>query len=245
MGNLIFKERLKNLKDFILDLIFPLECIGCGGEGRYLCASCQAKIELTPQFYCALCKQSSELGRICPVCQKDTALRAIWVATDYNNKILQDLIHNLKYNYLEEISADLALLIAKYLEVSKIFEQFQINKDNTILIPVPLHKKRFLGRGFNQSELLANQLSNLLGFKQAKILQRNKNTQTQINLKRIERQENVKDAFTLKGNFDPNKKIILIDDVVTTGSTLKECAKVLQQAGYKEIYGLVVAQRED
>jgi predicted amidophosphoribosyltransferase len=64
-------------------------------------------------------------------------------------------------------------------------------------------------------------------------------------LNRSERQQNVKDAFVIKSNFDPNKKVILIDDVVTTGSTLKECAKVLVNAGYREIYGLVVAQRED
>jgi ComF family protein len=111
---------------------------------------------------------------------------------------------------------------------------------------VPLHRKRFLSRGFNQSELLAEKLGKLLDFKNSNILKRIKSTQTQINLTRKERQENVRFAFTLTDkNSDINKKVILIDDVVTTGSTLKECAQALADAGYREIYGLVIAQRED
>lgn len=237
--------KLNKVKSFVLDLIFPRECLGCGREGRYLCSQCRAQIKLTKEFYCALCHKPSEFGKICSQCQKDTALKAIWVVSDYNQKIIQDLIHNLKYDYLEEISADIALLSDRYLKGNKIFEHFQINADNTILVPVPLHKKRRLNRGFNQSELLADKLGEAAGLNVGIILSRIKNTQTQIDLNRSNRQSNVRDAFSVKGVFDKNKKIILIDDVVTTGSTLKECAEVLAKAGCSEIYGLVVAQRED
>jgi ComF family protein len=203
------------------------------------------EIEIAPQNYCPLCKKSSPNNKICPNCLTETKIKAIWVAGDYNQKILQDLIHNLKYNYLEDISADLAKFLFRYLKFKNIFDHFQITADNAVFIPVPLHKKRFLSRGFNQSELLADNLGKLMGLKKSNILQRIKNTQTQINLSRKERQENVRDAFAVLEKNINNKKIILIDDVLTTGSTFKECAKVLTDAGFNEIYGLVVAQRED
>jgi competence protein ComFC len=244
MANLGFK--LNRAKEFLLDLIFPKECLGCNREGSYLCKQCLAQVNFTEEFYCALCKKPSPEGRICQNCQKETNLKAIWVAADYNNKILQDLIHALKYNYLEEISDDLAKLIFGYLQEKNILSQFQLTPDNAVLVPVPLHQKRYLARGFNQSELLANKISKFTSIKSSGLLARQKNTETQINLKRKERQANVREAFKLKeNNSDINKKIILIDDVVTTGSTLKECAKVLGDAGYREIYGLVVAQREE
>ncbi|MCX6744331.1 MAG: ComF family protein [Candidatus Parcubacteria bacterium] len=173
-------------------------------------------------------------------------MQAIWVAADYNDKILQDLIHALKYKYIEGISEDLAILAVKYLQHSDILSRFEINETNTMIIPVPLHHKRFLTRGFNQSELIADQIGRLLNLHKVNLLKRIKNTETQINLKRVERQNNVKEAFSLNNSSpDLTKKVILIDDVVTTGSTLKECAKVLASAGFKEIYGLVIAQRED
>jgi ComF family protein len=244
MHNLQLK--LKRIKEFVLDLIFPKECFGCGYEGVYLCESCQAKIEINSIFKCALCHQESILGQICNNCQKDTFLKTIWVATDYNNKILQCLIHNLKFKYIEEISSILANLAIKYLKHYKIFEQFDITDENSIIVTVPLHKKRLLSRGFNQSDLLAQEISNYFKIPFVKLISRQKNTQTQIGLDRQSRQKNVQNAFSLNNyNNYKNKKIILIDDVVTTGSTLKECARVLANAGFTEIYGLVVAQRED
>jgi len=243
----MFIEKLKDLKDLLLDLIFPRECLGCGQENVYLCKQCYKKIELNKKFYCALCKRESTFGKICDFCQKESALIAIWVATDYNNNVLQALIHNLKYKYLEDLSQVLADLMISYLEINKIFQQFGINNENTIIVPVPLHKKRHLLRGFNQSDLLAEKISDFYKIKKLNLLNRKINTPSQIDLKRKERQQNVKDAFiyTAKEDMDKNKKIILIDDVVTTGSTLNECAKVLQVQGYKTIYALVIAQRED
>jgi ComF family protein len=238
-------SELNKVKNFILDLIFPKECLGCGREGGYLCACCRSEIELSREFHCALCKKTSLKGGLCPDCSQYTAMKAIWVAADYNQKIIQDLIHNLKYNYLEEISADLAILIMRFLQINNLIQEFRIYPDNFILVPVPLHPKRFLNRGFNQSELLADKLEKLSGLKTVKLLKRIKNTKTQIDLNRSERQINVRDAFEVKTDYPGNKKIILIDDVLTTGSTLKECASVLWQAGYTEIYGLAVAQRED
>ncbi|MCX6745711.1 MAG: ComF family protein [Candidatus Parcubacteria bacterium] len=235
------------IKEFILDLIFPRECLGCGREGSYLCKNCFAKIEVNKHLRCALCKKSNALGLICPDCQKESNLKAIWVSADYNNKLLQDLIHYLKYKYVEALSEILTELLARFLAENKIFDYFGLNSENTFLVPVPLHKKRELLRGFNQSELIAQKLADHYHFKKINLLKRNKDTISQINLKRTERQKNIKGAFSSSSpeNFNKNKKIILIDDVVTTGSTLNECAKELAKSGFSDIYSLVIAQRED
>jgi ComF family protein len=238
---------IKKIKDVVLDLIFPRECLSCGKEGSYLCADCFKKIETNNKFYCVVCKRPTDYSKICQTCQSEYKLRAIWVAANYNDKILQELIHFLKYKYIEEAGDILAEIIIKYLEKNQILQKFGLSKSSALFVPVPLHKKRYLSRGFNQSDLLVKKVSEFYKIPKADILARKRNTQSQIDLRKSERQENVKGAFEMinKDNLDKNKKIILIDDVVTTGSTLNECAKVLLDAGLSEIYGLVVAQRED
>jgi len=239
--------RWEKIRNFILDLIFPKECLGCKEEGVYLCQQCWEKIKLNSKFYCVFCKKESDLSKVCAECKKNTCLNAVWLAADYNNELIQKLIHNFKYNYLDELDRILADLIIRYLEENKIFENANLQPADLVLVPVPLHKKRFLQRGFNQSYLLAKKVSDFYKIPVFNLLLRNKNTLSQVNLKRQERQENLQDAFIFNNNIDilPNKKAILIDDVVTTGSTLKECARVLRENGFAEIYGLVIAQRED
>lgn len=237
----------ENIKDFFIDLIFPRQCLGCGQEGSYLCDDCKKKIGINSKFYCVICKTPTHWSVICPSCQSGFNLKAVWVAADYNNKILQELIHCLKYKYLEEIADDLSDLVKRYIVENKILANFNLNSDNAIIVPVPLHKKRYLIRGFNQSELLAKNISEYFKIRGSNLLARKINTPSQINLKKTERQNNVKNAFIALNNVNlsNNKKVILIDDVVTTGSTLNECALTLKNAGFEEIYGLVIAQRED
>ncbi|MDD5341375.1 MAG: ComF family protein [Patescibacteria group bacterium] len=239
-----FLEKIKNV---ILDLIFPRECIGCGTEGSYLCGDCQRKIKINRNFYCVVCKKPTHLPRICEDCGKEYRLKAVFVAADYNDKALHDLIHLLKYKFIEEASSGLGEIVINYLEQNKIFQNFDFGPDNTVFVPVPLHRKRFLNRGFNQSDLIANHLSEFYKIPKKVLISRIRNTQSQVELKKSERRENVRDAFILSADksFDKNKKIILVDDVVTTGSTLNECAKVFLKEGFVDVYGLVVAQRED
>ena len=243
----MFIEKIKAFRNFLLDLIFPKECLSCGKEGLYLCSECLKKIELNKKFYCTFCKKESDLSKVCPSCQGQTVLKAVWLASDYNNELLQRLIHNLKYNYIEELAEILSRLIINYLEENKIFQNLNFKNEEIIFAPVPLHKKRLLQRGFNQSYLLAEKLSNYYKIPIINLLSRSKNTESQVNLKRSDRQENIRNAFIFNNEFESlkNKKIILVDDVVTTGSTLRECADILSNNGFFEIYGLVIAQRED
>jgi ComF family protein len=240
----------QKLKNFILDLIFPRQCLGCDREDVNLCLDCYNKIQLNSRPYCILCKKNSDLFTICRDCREKTALEAVFVVANYNNDLLQKLIHSLKYKFVEDLHLELANLIIKFFNVNEIINKFGFTSENTILVPVPLHKKRLLLRGFNQSELIAKSVGQFFNWPVINLLSRQKNTISQISLSREERRQNVKDVFCLNKDIELNsislnRKIILIDDVVTTGSTLIECAQVLKSLGFKKIYGAVVAQNDD
>lgn len=240
--------KIRQIKNWILDLIFPKVCVGCQEEGSYLCDQCFGQIDFNQQTRCVLCQQQNDPSGICPVCRQPAIfLDRIWVATDYNDRKIQELVASLKYKYITELSEILGKVLAEYLKREQLLDSQNLNSDNCLIVPVPLHPKRLLVRGFNQSALLAEQISQRYGFPGVNLLHRIVNTQTQVHLKRQERQKNVKDAFALQPGVDypKNKKIILIDDVLTTASTLNECAKVLKKAGYETVCALVIAQRVD
>jgi ComF family protein len=130
-----------------------------------------------------------------------------------------------------------------------------------LVVPIPLHKRRLRWRGFNQSELLANYISeNLTPGMEIPVLNdiliRKKHTTPQMQVKKYsERKENIKDAFEIypvksaggsaeKFKRIKNKNILLVDDVATTGATLNECAKTLKQSGAKKVFALVLARQE-
>ncbi len=123
---------------------------------------------------------------------------------------------------------------------------FKFSSDKDVIItPVPLHRNRIWARGFNQADILAREIAKLLGVNFANLLIRSKNTKPQFGLSRNLRRQNVDGIFRFnlkKTAIIKNKTIVLIDDVIATGSTLKECAKVLKNNGAKEIWALVLAR---
>lgn len=112
-----------------------------------------------------------------------------------------------------------------------------------IIGAVPIHKKRMLERGYNQSELIAKEIAkNIQGIEYKKLLKKTKNNQTQSELKKEERLENVKNVYEIQNKqIIQDKKIILFDDIYTTGSTVNECSKVLKENGAKEVLVLTLA----
>jgi ComF family protein len=150
------------------------------------------------------------------------------------------MLHNLKYNYASSIAEAFGLLLAKYFKINTITEF----DTNSIIVPVPLHKKRLAERGFNQSELIARQIGKILSLEiNTTLLSRIKNTKSQMKLDRSGRIANMQDSFictdpvTVKG-----KNVILIDDVLTTGATIKEAAYALKTAGCGSISAIVLAK---
>tara|TARA_B100000378_G_scaffold140835_1_gene113765 strand:- start:1343 stop:1804 length:462 start_codon:yes stop_codon:yes gene_type:complete len=147
---------------------------------------------------------------------------------------VKEAIHNMKYRGLKAAAPELAELLANYLEEHPM--------PGDVLTPVPLHPRRLRSRGYNQSALLAKELSKKLGLEMNQsLLIRAKNNQPQVSASRDERRENVQGSFRCDGRAD-GRTVILVDDVATTGSTLSACAAVLKAAGASSVWCLVLAR---
>lgn len=155
------------------------------------------------------------------------------VAVHFGRGPVRQLIHELKYGGLTELARFLGEMLvssAQYNELS-----------GSVVIPVPLHLNRLASRGFNQAELLAREVAERLNLSCQLLLARSKDTTSQVYLTREQRLGNVRGAFVAKGDVE-NKRILLIDDVITTGATLEECARALKQARARQVWALVVAR---
>ncbi len=213
-----------SIKNFILDLILPKFCFGCKKEGTFLCEDCLATIEIF--------KEHKKFNH--------KILDDLFVATDYNHSILKKLILSFKYEpFAKEISKDLTNLI----KIHFLLLKKKYNFSDFLFLPIPLSKKRLKWRGFNQAEELAKDLAEFFGAKILKdVLIKEKETKPQVSLAEKERKENLKGVFKVKNSeIVFNKKIVLVDDIFTTGTTLSEAGKVLKEAGAKKVIGMVVA----
>jgi len=239
------RDFIKQVYNFILDLIFPIECLGCGKEGEYLCKTCLNSIELMSNPTCPVCGRPSPQGKVCVQCQKTSVLEGVIAAVDYQkDNLLQKVLHIYKYRFVRDLHKFLSRLLSRYLERSDTRCELLDDAKATLIIPVPLHRQRLRWRGFNQSELLAQDLSDYLGLEvNSKALIRFKKTEPQMTLKGKERRKNVKEVFECVDTVRvKDRNIILIDDVCTTSSTLNECAKVLKDARAGKVWGVVVAR---
>jgi len=215
------KDLVLNIKNLFLDIIFPIECLGCGKEGEWLCGECQNKIR----------PDSHSL--------RGEFLDRIFTFYSYDNELLKKLIHGLKYKFVEELVLPLGEILVR--ELKKV--EGQIGRPDFI-VPVPLHRKRLLERGYNQSELLSLKISEHFGWPmENKVLARSRRTASQVSLSGGARKENVCGAFVVINSSKVlNKKIVLVDDVTTTGATMEECVKALKQAGAREVLGVALTK---
>lgn len=151
--------------------------------------------------------------------------------------VLREAIQAFKYNRRSCLGTELGELMFNSYQQN--FPQVTID----FMVPVPLHKKQSHKRQYNQSEILAANLGKAAGIQVfPKTLARIKETRPQYTLTKQERAENIRNAFQVKkGDSLPGAKVLVIDDICTTGSTINECARVLKQAGAMEVHGLVLA----
>ena len=204
----------------IINWLFPPQCVHCGREGAWLCRSAQKDLEASP----ILMNPITIPGVDRVMCR-----------ADYDLPIIADIIQGLKYHYLTaqaEIFPDLLRPLIDQLDVPQ----------GTVIVPIPLHRSRQMSRGFNQSELIAKALSKVTGFPVKNILQRHRATKAQATLKAKERLMNVVDAFQVRANVKTPTSVILVDDVITTGSTIRECAEVLREVGVQKITAVAFAK---
>lgn len=241
-----------SIKKFILDTIFPIQCLGCKKWDQWLCDNCLEKIILKKEQCCPLCKKIiTPSGETCFNCKYKTALDGMLVASFYKIKrqrtLLGKIIHSFKYRFIIPLHTPLS----KILEKSLLDSHLPLPE---IIIPVPLHGRRLRWRGFNQSLLMAQYLGDhlapgleILVLKDSLIRQRYTLPQMQIK-NRQQRISNVAQAFIFNQNkfkrkLIRDKIILLVDDVSTTGSTLFECAQVLKKCGAKKVYSVVLARQ--
>jgi ComF family protein len=229
-------------KEFLLDLFFPKFCFGCKKEGGYLCEDCLATIGVLESQFCPGCQKRLLDGRVCPACKKFIKLNGLYFAAPYKNNLIKKLITQFKYEpFVKELRETLAHLIITYLELC---DKKESDFSEFYLIPVPLEIKRLKWRGFNQSEEIGKELIKFLKIPLVSdVLYKIKETPPQMKLSAEARIENIKGAFLVKNREKIiGRKILLIDDVYTTGSTMQECARVLKESGAKEIWGVAVAR---
>jgi competence protein ComFC len=228
----------------LLDLFFPKTCVGCKKYGSYFCSDCIRKIKQS-ELVCPFCERQSLGGVVHAVCQRKFGLDGLWSLGIYEGP-LRTAIQKLKYKWVSEIAKELVDITVEYWAKNSPVLLDKIKKDqgkSWVITSVPLHPTRQNWRGFNQSELLAKLFTQRLGLRYQNLLKRIRNTTPQMKLLSHERKQNIKNAFALTPNSSPiTHNLILIDDVWTTGSTLKECCYVLKRGGAKQVWALTIAR---
>lgn len=232
-----------DLGQSLLDLLFPPRCVSCGARGALLCTACLATMRPPAPPLCPRCGRSLVGLRACPTCtagRGPVALDAVRVAAVYGGPT-RKAIHALKYQGQRRLAAPLGDLLSAMLA--------ELGQPVDAIVPVPLHTTRRQGRGFNQAELLAQRCARRLGIVcLPSALVRTRATPPQVGLSLAERQRNVAGAFALASPSLAarlaGKRLAVVDDVTTTGSTLEAAAAALRTTGPASIVGLALARPE-
>ncbi len=224
--DLLEMESLKKASIFlyekILELIYPKQCILCGKlEADSICNKCYSNLNKEEKIDIYNNKSFNEHLYI----------------FKYEGKI-RNLIIDYKFNDKAYLSNFFTKIIIKNKKICRKIKSYDI------IIPVPIHKKRKQERGYNQSELIAKILAQNLKLELVtNSLIKEKNTVAQSSLSKEQRKQNVKQVYKIQNKQKiENKKVILLDDIYTTGSTAEECSKMLKQNGAKEILVLTIAK---
>jgi ComF family protein len=219
-----------------MDALFPPRCAGCGMRGEQICTRCRPSIPWLGTEVCPTCASPTRLGRVCRRCDDGpSALDGARAACRFEG-LAKSAIHDLKFRGVRRRAPLLGELAAEALE----------RRPLTIdaLVPVPLSPGRRRQRGFNQSALIAHEIGRRIGVPVEEAwLERTRETSPQVGRSAAERRENVVGAFGCPvPNAVAGRRIALVDDVMTTGSTLGAGAEVLKAAGAARVYAVVVAR---
>ena len=225
---------MRILKNFLLNLFFPKSCFGCQKEETYLCEDCTSILDIINSHQKLKTENLDDLY---------FALSYKNQSSKYEHLLIKRLIKRFKYNpFVKSLSQPLSSLIITHFKLLERPTLFIQEKDDFIIIPTPLSQKRLKWRGFNQSEEIAKHLSIYLEIPLFNdILIKNKETSFQSEISKEERERNVLNVFNCNKKIN-NKRMLLVDDVYTTGSTMEECAKTLKNAGAREVIGITIAK---
>ncbi len=221
-----------------LDLVFPPRCVGCGEGGSFLCDRCVAALPFAAGSRCPRCWQPGWDASLCVDCQAAPpsfdGLRAAFVY----ERTARELVHALKYRGMTALAPPMASLL---MEAAR---RHSLEVD--LVAPVPLSRLRRRLRGYNQAEALARPLAMELQLPiRPRALERRRDTPPQARSADAEaRRRNVTDAFVCRDTSVEGQRVLLVDDVTTTGATLAACAVALRAAGARSVWAITFA-RED
>lgn len=215
--------------EWLWNLLFPPKCPGCERyveQRGHWCDECLDRV-LRPH----LLPLELEMA--------ETFQGGIWALGIYE-KELRDMLRSLKYQQRQSVLPGLHSLVAAGLHMMD--EKGAGLQKDVLAVPVPLHKAKLAKRGFNQSQVIFEKPLARQGLSMADCLLRIRPTKPQYGLSAAERRQNLHEVFQLaKGASVEGRQVLLVDDIMTTGATLMECAKVLREAGAAHITGLVIA----
>ena len=227
---------LVQLREQVLDLVFPPRCINCHRLGAVLCTQCQSDINPVLPPWCEYCGRAiTHRDRVCAECSKQPLRIEAIRAVGYHEGPLREAVHAFKYGNRIGLDKILGRFLADWLEDQSWVADF--------IVPVPLHPDRQVERGYNQAALLARAVSARTGIELLEFgLVRSRPTRDQVGLDRTTRRNNVSEAFQTNDVRVNGKGVIVIDDVTTTGATLEACAIALNNSGAKRVRGLAVSR---
>jgi ComF family protein len=221
----------------ILDMLFPPSCAGCGSWGKKYCAECLARTRTIKKPICQICGDPlhSHQEVICLRCRTTQVAFSAVRSWAYFEDPLQSAIHKLKYRRDIGLASELSGHLVRMLEELG----WQVN----LITALPLDETRRKERGYNQAALLAKPISWETGIRYVPdSVVRYRRTQSQVGLTREDRVSNMAGAFRANRELVDQKSILLIDDVITTGSTMNACSEALMAAGASSVYGLTLAR---
>jgi ComF family protein len=236
---------IKKTIEPLLSLLYPPHCAICATDtpaGEHLCAACKNKARKIAAPFCEICSMqfsgAIETKFSCANCA-DREFHFTHAVSSYRAVgVVREIVHRFKYGGEFHLRHPLAGWLADTLADERMRAQ-RID----CLVPVPLHARRFREREFNQAEVLARLLAVRAGIAVRDCLLRTRYTTTQTRFDRHERIENLRKAFAMRDNADVrDMHAVLVDDVLTTGSTLDECARVLRKAGAASVRAITVAR---
>lgn len=226
---MLFASRLV---DRFQALVFPVNCLGCDRESDWLCPDCRGELIVSRTEICKICGKSALAG-LCQACQAKLKLDGLISLFGYRQPLIQRIIKQGKYGGQVD---SLRFLTSRYRrELLK-----NLPDGDWTLIPIPLARDRLATRGFNQAGLIAQALADD-HYPVVNLLRRIRATEPQVGLTKTKRRVNLRRAFELKTKLNLPERVLLIDDVATTGTTLSEAAKALRRAKIPTVWALTLA----
>ncbi len=223
-GKLTFQLPEPGIFDNLFSLFFPLKCVHCGASGNWLCRDCAAALTPVGPANCSRCGRPG-LHRVpgCPECKGRSLPFGFARAAFHFEGPARSLVHALKFGGQKRLAALMAAISCDAARLT-------VPEKEATLTYVPLHRSKLATRGYNQAELYARALSRLLGLPFMGLLEKQTPTPPQNRLNSKQRRKNLAGSFVLRKRARAARgRILLIDDVYTTGSTAAECARVLKE----------------